>query len=507
MKAKFLLSVFCFSVLTTSCNDDSLTVTSNASSLEMRAVKREISPTFDWENTSNIKLEGINAPVTLPWYTGASTNIPSDVLNSYKASEGWKLVYNFCSSSNYMEVGKYYLIFYNIFSGTLRTFYYNPYNITEATQTFWHFQASRPSKLFSAWSRSATPSDSICSLTDYFATNVTRDTVKSISRGWNYFDTDLSGYDPNLASQALTYSISAHCLKQGAISMESNAQLQTEGSIAQQMKGGSIIDNAIGLVGNVAKDYIESAINSSDKNGLNLNINPEKLMLQGAKHLVEKLFLKGNNPLNFSVKLNTTGYITSVGNIESNSQSNISPLSRLLISGSCPTTETTFLPSFDNVVGVWNLKTTPTIRYVSFQKIVPGEDLGFSEVVIEDGYGPIIDDGIIAPGREPEYKNRTKIINMKIAALAPITLDSIEVNPSLLPFIDHMEIETDVYDTNCPAIFRTGFRKSSNESAGITIEEMDTRSLLNDKRHALWNNCSVSQSTTKYWNYTSNPKA
>ena len=76
MKAKFLLSVFCFSVLTTSCNDDSLTVTSNASSLEMRAVKREISPTFDWENTSNIKLEGINAPVTLPWLYGCFYKYP-----------------------------------------------------------------------------------------------------------------------------------------------------------------------------------------------------------------------------------------------------------------------------------------------------------------------------------------------------------------------------------------------------------------------------------------------
>ncbi len=490
------------------CNDDSFTETILFSAPPTRAVQAEASPVFEWENTTNIKLEGLETPVTLPWYSGASTNIPSEILDSYKATDGWRMVYNFCSQSNYTEKGKYYLLFYNIFSGTLRTFYYNPYDVNEATQTFWHFQANRPSKLFSAWGKSSIPNDCVCQLTDFFASNVTRDTVKSISRGWNYFDTDLSGYDPNIATQNITYSISAHCLKQGTISMKSNIQLQSEGAIVQQVKGTSMTNNLIGLVGNTAKLFLDTLISQSGgTRSTNLNINPKKLILKGAKHLVDKLFLKGDDPLNFSVKLNTTGNINSIGDIESNSQSNISPLSRLLISGSKPSSETTFLPSFENMLGVWNLKQTPIIKYVAFQKIIPGEEDGFRDFNPDEGtIGPSLGGGIIDIGGTPDYMSRTQIINMKMASLAPITLDSIEINPDLLPYIDHLEVETDVYDTNWPVFLSTGFNKNDNPAANITIVDMDTRTLLGKKKSALWSNCSVIQSKTKYWNYTPNPQ-
>ena len=195
-----------------------------------------------------------------------------------------------------------------------------------------------------------------------------------------------------------------------------------------------------------------------------------------------------------------------MGNIESNSQSNISPLSRLLIPGSQQSAETTFLPSFENMVGVWNLKSVPVIHYVAFQKIIPGKDSGFSEIEIGDNSGTTIGGPTLDLGGNLDYKNRTQIINMKIASLSPITEDSIEINPAILPYIDHVEIETDVYDTNCPPIFHTGSNKNDNKYANITIIQMDTRTKLKDNKYALWNNNRVTQSTTKYWNYTQNPQ-
>lgn len=45
----------------------------------------EVSPTFNWEDTAYISLFNVPGSVTLPWYSGATSNIPSYILNDYKA--------------------------------------------------------------------------------------------------------------------------------------------------------------------------------------------------------------------------------------------------------------------------------------------------------------------------------------------------------------------------------------------------------------------------------------
>ncbi|MCD8185024.1 MAG: hypothetical protein LUD68_00755, partial [Rikenellaceae bacterium] len=74
---------------------------------------------LDWENNAEIELAGYG-PVFLPWHFGGS-DLPFYILKDYTKAQGWELLYNRC----YHSEGKYYLIFYNIFTGMLRTFYYN----------------------------------------------------------------------------------------------------------------------------------------------------------------------------------------------------------------------------------------------------------------------------------------------------------------------------------------------------------------------------------------------
>ena len=64
------------------------------------------SAVFDWEEISRITLFG-NYPVTLPWYSGASATIPQCIKNDYKASDGWKLLYNYCTDPQVMDNGKF----------------------------------------------------------------------------------------------------------------------------------------------------------------------------------------------------------------------------------------------------------------------------------------------------------------------------------------------------------------------------------------------------------------
>ena len=107
-----------------------------------RSITPGVSPVFDWWDTTTISLSGINNPVTLPWYNGASTQIPYYMLDDYKPEDGWEMVYNYCIDTPPGEEGKYYLLFYNKFTGILRVFYYNNHDVTAANTTLWRLEVT-----------------------------------------------------------------------------------------------------------------------------------------------------------------------------------------------------------------------------------------------------------------------------------------------------------------------------------------------------------------------------
>lgn len=110
---KIVLLYFLMSLLI-SCSDNSEELFMQPQKIDTRAVVSEVSPYFNWEDTTLISLWNINGPVVLPWYSSAAANIPSFILEDYKAADGWEMVYNTCSPSSVMQDDKYYLIFYNI---------------------------------------------------------------------------------------------------------------------------------------------------------------------------------------------------------------------------------------------------------------------------------------------------------------------------------------------------------------------------------------------------------
>ena len=100
-----------------------------------RSITQNISPVFDWWDTTSVALPGVDIPVTLPWYNGSSTQIPYYMLDDYKPEDGWEMVYNYCIDTPPGEEGKYYLMFYNKFTGVLRVFYYNNHDVAAANIT------------------------------------------------------------------------------------------------------------------------------------------------------------------------------------------------------------------------------------------------------------------------------------------------------------------------------------------------------------------------------------
>lgn len=151
-----------------------------------RAIVPEVSPYFNWEDTTKISLWNISGPVILPWYTGAVTNIPSFILEDYKVADGWEMVYNTCSESSNMEDDKYYLIFYNIFSGKLRGYVYNRNDVTSGDVAFWQLTFDETTKLlndFNNLDAITLPGDQITDNKEIVVSNLANTPAKSLSRG------------------------------------------------------------------------------------------------------------------------------------------------------------------------------------------------------------------------------------------------------------------------------------------------------------------------------------
>ena len=64
---------------------------------------------------------------------------------------------------------------------------------------------------------------------------------------------------------------------------------------------------------------------------------------------------------NSDIKISTNGTFYGEGEITSQQQSNISPLSHLMLPGSNPTPEDVLLPSYNEPLGVWYLEEQPKI--------------------------------------------------------------------------------------------------------------------------------------------------
>lgn len=113
-KLVLIFTIILFSLC--SCNEmivepDSISE-SNDYACKTKSMTPITTPYIDWEDTTKILINNYGM-VTLPWYNGAQGSMPESIINDYKKSDGWELLYNFCSDKNENTLGnKNYLIFY-----------------------------------------------------------------------------------------------------------------------------------------------------------------------------------------------------------------------------------------------------------------------------------------------------------------------------------------------------------------------------------------------------------
>lgn len=190
----------------------------------------------NWVNWHNIILAS-NDTVEAPWcsthtVTGA---IPYEIRTDILPEDGWELIY-YSVNEKRMEKGVNYIIFHNIFTGTLKVFYYNETRIANSN-VIWNIGFTSPQKFLYSADKLAIPLNSSLktsnALSGLYTNSLTDNASKGISVGWNCFQTQLT-YDPEFTQNILT--CYAEGVNQYSISLEGNLQGKISGLLLTNVK-------------------------------------------------------------------------------------------------------------------------------------------------------------------------------------------------------------------------------------------------------------------------------
>lgn len=330
-----------------------------------RSITPYVSPVFDWWDTTSISLPGISNPVTLPWYSGASTQIPYYLLADYKPEDGWEMIYNYCIDTPPGEVNKSYIIFYDKFTGILRVFYYNNNDVVTANTTFWRLEITKPTSLLNAVGPISLPISERIDNPVVYVTNLTSVPSKSIARGWNCFDVELA-YDDKLALGDAHFNIGVYNMIEGKINLTGDINLKTDGTIVTHVSSQypGWVGSASKVAGRGAKSFLEKMLAKTSLKSSIVNIVSggfSSLISTGAKYFLGSLVGKDDKSFDSNVQLTTTGKVGLAGDFEILTTPNILPLSNNSMPGCVKGSNDSFLPSYDHSLGVWNVEKLPLL--------------------------------------------------------------------------------------------------------------------------------------------------
>lgn len=435
---KRFLFLFLATIVIMSCTDD-IFVDSSLRTKVSRSVIAEQSPYYPWDDTAYITLQNIGN-VTLPWYSGASTQIPVDILRDFRHKDGWELLYNFCTptASGMISTNNYYLIFYNKFSGQLRGFAYADRDVVSGN-SFWQLSFNQNTKLQSDFQTIITANDLEPDVDNKVeaVTNLTRTPVKGISRGWNCFDFDLAIYDPDIATRTVSMNIDQYNVSIDSLKLNGQATSLSEGNIiSTKSLTKNIVPNGIYETGKKALLGLLK-LDSTDKKETRIlpivAAGVTTLVSKGLDLLWNKFTARKTQTQDTAtIKFMTNTALNIKGTISHNSQTNLANLSQLMVPGSKLAAEYIITPYYNVPLGVWYLKKTPTIKRLS-------EEDTYQSIPVEHKEGSVYVDCTTKGGKK-EFEAFVHLYRSYSIAV-DIQKSDVEINPSILPLLDHYDID------------------------------------------------------------------
>lgn len=356
----------------------------------------------NWRQTEAIYIyDGVGADVTdekgrtgyttvnLPWYEGGvvDSNLDPAFCDDITPENGWVWVLNLCG--NRSMVNNNFFAVYNKYSGVLRFFYYMPNKVTSGNDHMWEvdmtntmaqrsvYQYGLPMDLKIA-DKAALGQDKDNIFVDYVTPYVrqrSQDGKISPNQGWWAFDVDLSLYRPDDKSfgDGQSISLQIRSWDENHVSLTSAITGKLEGDMKlDQTKTYTIVSKKKGVfgfikdavnIGKTAASAIVSARKGDVKSALTSGISAGKdgYAFYGA--------LKNNKNSSTTVT-DTLSRITGTFNasIQADAETDGTISTSKPVTGAASPTipGKQFITAGTGVGdGVWNLKTSPVVYYLS----------------------------------------------------------------------------------------------------------------------------------------------
>jgi len=382
-------------------------------------ITKMYTPTFDWETQTTIPITDGTSKI-LPWFSSANTSVPLFILNDYKKEDGWELMYNLCQYPG--EASQNYLIFYNKFTGTIRSYYNLVNTSTSGTNGMWGLELSGSNSLLNGIGHFTSAINEPQNSPLAISTNITlQETTKAVNQGWNAFDTEIT-YDPLAVNNSILMRVISYDQNIQNLALSGNISLTSEGTIATMNTKNPLqnfANNAAKSAGSEAGSWIK------DNVGLKVSNKFIKLAAPGlgaiASGGVTEIVKAGINLLfgtfigkksttstsTQKIEFKTNGTLSLTGTISSSSGNNVSAAANLWFPGTQEGPTNFLVPYYQKQLGTWNLPHAPVIR-------VPLKAYS---------------------GGGPEY---TRVISFDHSSV------NVVINPDLLTEIDHYEVVSDV---------------------------------------------------------------
>lgn len=333
---------------------------------------------FDWENTDVINIKGQN--IVLPWVGGASTTIPTRVLNEMSKANGWELYYNFPSWINSAQ-NQNYLIFHNKFTGVLRVFSYNTVFTTNNSSGLFNVQIEGPKPTALLSLKDPLIGEFSSLNPNSIHSNSSDGQYSGFRVGWNCIDVPLS-YDPNItSSDKLKLSISTDQQQLSNINLTGSFSSETKGELVTTSSSNPLsgLVNSISKAGgDEAKKLIEKKIQSNKIKNKSEFLSK---ITSGASDLISEFATSGisgifssfiggfgsSTPSSQSITLSTEGKINMNGTILSGIPGVITSFKSVSLPGS-NYEDGGFLPSKNDPFGSWTLKQRPIVTFTKFAR-------------------------------------------------------------------------------------------------------------------------------------------
>jgi hypothetical protein len=460
-----------------SCSDDYedilLTQEPVSEHAQMRSASNNHSPWFDWESTDRIMIHSVNPAgfALLPWISGASAPIPDHVLQNYTRAEGWVMVYNNISRLEGSADKGDYLIFYNQFTGILRSFYYHTGStVGSSSTTFWQLSLSAQTALLNSSTYFTKPMDTRSQdLQRLYVPNMT--TAKGLSKGWNVFDVELT-YDEILPTIPLKMNIAAESYTGFDIDIKGSSEFTSSGTIVTSTTAPNATNflsnaknNVAGGVGSAVSGFVR---NSDIKAGTIKSLSNDALaalsggitteLLKAGINLVFGSFMGKGNPTTTTqnARFTSSGTTTLIGKASSVTGSEASAISGLHVPGTQGSSTGTFIPSYNMPLGAWSIREQPVVK--------------MSDATIWLDYGIPYEDIRIRPGYTSTWCAPQRKFHLDENSVKVV------VNPAVLNEIDKHEVAVEL--VNYPKF--QGKPRWGNEHANIqsSINELPIKGVV-----------------------------